>query len=79
VTIIMSVNFKYSTIKYVWGLFSLLKNWESSKKRRQAVFWRRDSGRRSWPMYRWKFGFKPWQSSPSFTEAPSINTPVRKP
>ena len=29
VTIIMSVNFKYSTIKYVWGLFSLLKNWES--------------------------------------------------
>ena len=69
VTIIMSVNFKYSTIKYVWGLFSLLKNWESSKKRRQAVFWRRDSGRRSWPMYRWKFGFKPWQSSPSFTEA----------
>jgi hypothetical protein len=53
-----------------------LVNEETTPRR----FWRRGSGRRSWPMLRWKFGFKPWLSSPPFTEAPSIkNRPKLKP
>ena len=40
--------------------------------RRHAVFWRRASGRQSWPIYRWKFSFKPFLRRHRFTEAPSI-------
>ena len=57
-----------------------------TKSRRQGVFWWGDGRRRSWPMYRWKFSFKPWISSPSqcvfhrgFTEASSRLVPNQPP